>query len=397
VPAHSIVVRPKAKRAIAAGHPWVMIDSLVKPSQPIPLGQVVDLIDAEGKPLAKGLWNPNSKIAVRCYGFGTKFSLDAAFFIQRVQQACDLRDRRHETDNGLAQRLVFSEGDQLSGLIVDRFRDYLVVHQTSAALSCWLPAIVESLAERYRPRGILHLVDAGTAALEGMEETRAWLIGESPKQPIEIVENDLRWLVDLEFGQKTGYYLDQRENRSAVADWISPAARVLDVCTYVGGFALTIAKRHPNTKVLAFDSSPRALVAAQHHAELNGISNVSFERGDFKQHLEKLWELGQRFDAIVLDPPKLAGSRDSIDRAMRAYHRLNHQAVRLIEPGGILATCSCSGRVSRQEFWDMLRGVSKHARREIQLLEQRGPAWDHPVPATCPETDYLKCFICRVL
>ncbi len=394
-----LIVRPRGRGAVLGGHPWVMADSLILPAEPLPVGQLVELTDPQGKVLRRGLFNPHSRLAVRCYGDGPELNLDENFFRQRLELACDFRDGLlgQGQASRAGRRLVFSEGDQLSGLIVDRYADYLVVHQTAAVLTPVLPALLDHLAQRYQPRGMLHWIDPSTALLEGLTATRQWVAGTPPEQPIEIEENGLRWQIDLVAGQKTGYYLDQCDNRVAAARWIPANAHVLDVCTYLGGFALTIARHQPTAKVIAVDSSRRAIGLAQQHATLNGIDNVAFEVADFKDVLEEKLKAGEPFDAIVLDPPKLAGSRDSIERALRAYHRLNFQAVRLLRPGGILITCSCSGRVSREDFSNMLRGVSKQARRAIQILEQRGAAPDHPILATCPETDYLKCFIARVL
>ncbi|MDZ4852669.1 MAG: class I SAM-dependent rRNA methyltransferase [Pirellulaceae bacterium] len=391
-----IVVRPKGRGAVMSGHPWVMADSLVLPSEAIPAGTKVELTMPDGSFLAKGLFNPASRIAVRTYSQKGDQTLDSAFFKQRLDQALRLRESHYFDASRSAVRLVFSEADHLCGLIVDRYGDYIVVQQTAAALTSVMPEMIEHLRERLHPKGILWMVDASTAKLEGIEGFHRWVVGTEPTEPIQIIENDLRFDVDLQSGQKTGYYLDQRDNRAAAARWIPPNSKVLDVCCYVGGFALTIARHCERSEVLGIDTSSRAIEIAKRYAAINELGNVQFEVGDFLKSLEAKQAAGELFDAIVLDPPKLAGSRDSIERALRAYHRLNYSAVRLLRPGGLLVTCSCSGRVSRDDFYRVLRGVSKQSRRSIQILEQRGAAADHPVSTACPETDYLKCFICRV-
>lgn len=379
-----------------ASHPWVMADSLVLPAELFAVGSPVELTMPDGQLLAKGLFNPASRITVRTYTQKPELQLDSAFFQKRLERALELRESQFFKTASSAVRLVFSEADHLSGLIVDQYGDYLVVQQTAAALTAFIPDFIELLRKRLEPKGIVWMVDASTAKLEGIEPKHAWMLGSAPTQPVEIIENELRFEVDLQSGQKTGYYLDQRDNRSAAARWISAGSRVLDVCCYVGGFALTIARHCKDSDVLGIDSSQRAVEAAGRYAAINNLSNARFEVGDFLKTLEAKQGAGEVYDAIVLDPPKMAGSRDSVERALRAYHRMNFTAVRLLRPGGILVTCSCSGRVSRDDFYRVLRGVSKQSRRSIQILEQRGAAPDHPVSTSCPETDYLKCFICRV-
>jgi 23S rRNA (cytosine1962-C5)-methyltransferase len=262
----------------------------------------------------------------------------------------------------------------------------------------YVTAISERLYELYRPMSISLQIDERTAKSEGIEPQIKFLMGSAPAEPVEIVENGLHWRVDLNGGQKTGYYLDQRENRLASVRWIPDHANVLDVCTYIGGFALTIAKNRPNASIMAVDTSEKALQTARDHATLNGVQDrVKFINADFFDYLSAQVDAGATYDAIVLDPPRLASSRDNLQRALAAYHRLNFLALRLLRPGGTLVTCSCSGRVSRHEFRDMLKGVATRVRREIQILEDRGAAADHPSCLSCPETDYLKCIIARVL
>ncbi len=390
------MVRPKGRGAVNAGHPWVMADSLVLPAEPIPVGAAVELTMPDGQLIAKGLANPASRISVRTYTQSTEINLDSDFFQRRLARSIELRNSQFFDATPSAIRLAFSEGDHLSGLIVDRYGDYIVVQQTAAALSQFLPDLIDYLRNSSQPRGIVWMVDASTAKLEGLEAKHQWVFGDAPTRPVEIIENELRFEVDLQSGQKTGYYLDQRDNRAAAARWIPPGSKVLDVCCYVGGFALTIAKHCIDSDVLGIDTSAKAIEAAQRYASINQLINARFEVGDFLKSLEAKQGSGEIYDAIVLDPPKMAGSRDSVDRALRAYHRMNFLAVRLLRPGGILVTCSCSGRINRDDFHRVLRGVSKQSRRSIQILEQRGAAPDHPVSTACPETDYLKCFVCRV-
>jgi 23S rRNA (cytosine1962-C5)-methyltransferase len=213
---------------------------------------------------------------------------------------------------------------------------------------------------------------------------------------VTICQHGVDFRVDFREGQKTGYYLDQRENRRVAAALMS-GRRVLDMCCYTGGFGITAAKIGGAREVLAVDTSAKVIELARANAALNAVDNIRFEVGDCFGVLERLASEGQRFDAIVLDPPRFAGSRGAVERALAAYHRLNRLAVEILAPAGYLVTCSCSAHVVREDFQAMLAGVAQRTRRDIQFLEQRGASTDHPVSATCPETEYLKCFVCRVL
>jgi 23S rRNA (cytosine1962-C5)-methyltransferase len=233
------------------------------------------------------------------------------------------------------------------------------------------------------------------ARTEGIEITPGTRFGRPPAGPLTIVEHGLKYELPWGEGQKTGFYLDQRENRREAARFMA-GRRVLDVCCYSGGFSLCAAALGHARDVLGIDASQRAIDQATHNAGLNGIGNARFQVGDCFETLEQLRAAGERFGAVVLDPPRFARKRTGIDEALRAYHRLNRLAVEVLEPGGILVTCSCSGNVSRDDFFAMLFGVSQKTHREIQVLEVCGAAPDHPVSVTCPENEYLKCFICRV-
>jgi 23S rRNA (cytosine1962-C5)-methyltransferase len=328
--------------------------------------------------------------------------LDEAFWRARLETAVALRQQLGYDDPQGAARLVFSEADGLSGLIVDRYAGHLVVQLTALAMAVRSDMLTSILADVVRPQGIVLRSDRKMAEAEAGEKGSelffardglAW--GEPLPAVTTVRENGLAYQVELGEGQKTGLYLDQRENRQAAARYMRDR-RVLDVCCYVGGFSLAAAATGRARDVLGIDSSQRAVDRARRNAEINGLTNVSFETVECFEKLQALRAAGERFGAVVLDPPRFAGSRHSIDAALQAYHRLNRVAVDVLEPGGILVTCSCSGRVSREDFRKMLSGVAQKTRRDIQLLEQRGAAPDHPVRTSCPETEYLKCFICRV-
>lgn len=396
-PARQVILKQTKKRSFNGRHPWILDHSIHTPISEPRLGEIVELVRDDGKFIGRGLYNPNSRIRLRLYTWDESEVIDSDFFKRRVDRAVEHRSRM-VAKSGSSLRLLFSEADGISGLVADKFGEHIVLQVTSGAILPFVEGISERLYELYRPLSISLQIDGKTAKSEGIEAESKFLVGAMPEEPIEIVENDLKWLVDLQAGQKTGYYLDQRENRAAATRWIPEGANVLDVCTYVGGFALNVAKHCQVSSITAIDSSEKALAAAAAHAKLNGLEDrIEWVQADFFEYLSNQLDSGAKYDAIILDPPRLASSRDHLDRAMAAYHRLNFLAIRMLNPGGTLVTCSCSGRVSRGDFMDMLSGASQRARRELQVLEERGAAPDHPHLLSCPETDYLKCVVARVL
>jgi 23S rRNA (cytosine1962-C5)-methyltransferase len=346
--------------------------------------------------IGRGIYNPSSRIRVRLYQWDQKAELDEAWVLGKLRDACAMRDRRMYAAGSLeCLRLVNSEGDGLSGLIVDQFGDYLVVQVTSYAMNVWLEPILDWLEENRAPKGIQVRVDEKTAANEGLEITSEYVRGAAPEGPIVISDNGVKLIMDPASGQKTGYYLDQRQNRMHAASWIQGGS-MLDICTYSGGFALAACRHGQPERVVAVDSSKAALEQAQKNAAENGFEQIEFVKADCFDYLEKLSSEKATFDSIVLDPPRMAGNRHQISAALRAYHRLNLSAVNLLPRGGLLVTCSCSGRVTRSDFSGMLASVAKRSRRSIQILETHGADFDHPIDVNCPESEYLKCFICRV-
>jgi 23S rRNA (cytosine1962-C5)-methyltransferase len=359
-------------------------------------GDVVDLLSDKGKFIARGVLNRQSRIRVRLYTWDPSESLDEAFWRRRLETAVQFRSQLGFDDRQGAARLVFSEGDGLSGLIVDRYADYLAVQVTSLAIALRLPILVPMLVELTHPRGIVIRTERGVTKAEGLDLRDGPYWGEMPDEPLLIVDQGLTYELDLAEGQKTGFYLDQRENRIAAASYLRDR-RVLDMFCYSGGFSMAASLHGGAREVLGVDTSQKAVTLAWSNAERNGLKNVRFQCGDGFRTMETLVESGERFGGVVLDPPKFARSRGSLDEAMRAYHWLNRLGVALLEPGGILVTCSCSGHVSREDFLYMLVGVAQQTGRQIQVLEQRGPSPDHPINVACLESEYLKCFICRVV
>ncbi|MEX0713526.1 MAG: class I SAM-dependent rRNA methyltransferase [Pirellulales bacterium] len=390
-----VVLKPRKARPFHGRHPWVL-DSAIERVEGGPAnGDVVDLVSDRGQWLARGVFNGRSRIRVRLYTWTESENLDEAFWRRRLQTALRWRERWLGADDA-AVRLVYSEADGLSGLVVDRYAGHLVLEVTALAMAARLDAIKPIVADLARPRGIVLRTERGAVKLEGIELLEGTIWGEPPAGPVFISEHGIRYGVDLETGQKTGFYLDQRDNRKAAAGYVQ-GRRLLDLFCYSGGFALCGKLLGGAAEVWGIDTSAKAIALAKANAELNGASQIRFDVGDAFQSLESLLSENQRFGAVVLDPPKFARNRQAVEQALRAYHQLNRMAVELLEPDGILVTCSCSGHVSREDFLHLLAGVSQRTGRQIQVLEQRGAAADHPVSATCLETEYLKCFICRVV
>lgn len=389
-----VVLKPKKARPFFGRHPWVLDTAIARvEGEPVP-GDVVELVSDQGRFIGRGLFNPHSRLRVRLYTWNPAEALDEAYWRRQLTRAIAWRRELGYDDPAGAARLVFSEADGLSGLIVDRYAQYLTVQVTGLGMARRLPQFIPWLVEALEPRGIVLRHEKGTYQAEGIELDEGLVWGELPEGPVFVSEHGLRYGVDLREGQKTGFYLDQRENRRAAAGYLR-GRRVLDMCAYSGGFGLCALALGGAREVWAIDTSPRAVALIEANAQLNGL-RVRAEEDDCFAGLDRLAGQGERFGGIILDPPKFARSRQSLADALRAYHRLNRRAVDLLDPGGILITCSCSGQVTREDFQEMLAGVAQQSGRPIQILEQRGAAPDHPVSVSCLETEYLKCFICRV-
>lgn len=361
-------------------------------------GDEVALVTDKDEFVAYGLYNPESNITVRLYSWDLATRLDEEFWSRRLDDALRLRREMLRLDApDAACRLVYSEADRLSGLIVDRYADWLIVQFTSLALAKRQDILLRLLQQKLSPAGIWLRTERGIREAEGLEQSDGPLTEAVPPRPLFIAENGLRFGVDIVEGQKTGLFLDQRDNRAQLARYVT-GPRALDLFCYTGGFALNLARLDAVREVLAVDASESALTLARANAELNGLAHkLRFEKTDAFKRVEELCGAGERYDCIILDPPKLARHRKSVPEALRAYHRLNRIAAEMVVPGGLLVTCSCSGHVDRQAFTEMLSGASNASGRHIQILESRGQAPDHPTSVLCAEGDYLQCYICRVV
>ena len=389
-----VVLKPRRARPFFARHPWVFVTSIDRVDGEPKAGDEVELHSHEEKFIGRGLFNPNSAIRVRLYRWDDG-PLDDEYFDSLLGSAVSLRTEILKLDAAAGYRLVSSEGDGISGLTVDRYGRWLVAQFTSLALFARKDAWTRRLMEMTGAEGLLVRTERSTAEQEGLPTPFEATIGTLPAEPIEIVENGLTYWVDPHAGQKTGFFLDQRDNRRAVARYCA-GRRVLDLYCYTGGFALNAVKNGGAASVVGVDGSAVAVEVARHHATLNHLDKVTFEHGDALAVLDAYRSRGETFDVVICDPPKFARSPRGVEDAIKGYLRLNRAALDVLEPNGVLATCSCSGLVDRGLFADMIGQVAELSGRPIQILEQRGQGPDHPVSASCLETEYLKCFICRV-
>jgi 23S rRNA (cytosine1962-C5)-methyltransferase len=397
-----VVLKPRRAQPFFGRHPWVFesaIDGVESNTGEEPeAGTAVQLWSNEGRFIAHGLWNSASTIRVRLYSWQQSEFIDEEFLAARIHDAVQLRRPLFDLENDRTGcRLIFSEADNLSGLTVDFYGGFILVQFTSLALYLRRELIIGILARELTPRGIWLRTEKGMREAEGLEAVDGLIAGDEPPRPLFIDAHGVEYGIDVVQGQKTGFYLDQRDNRMAAARYMS-GRRILDGFCFSGGFGLTALKRGGATAVLGIDSSESALKLATANAELNNVAeHCEFRRGDVRAELESLKEQGATFDAVILDPPRMARSRGGIGRAIKGYSRLNLAGLSLLRPGGILVTCSCSGLVSADEFHEMISNVARTSERTIQILEQHSQPCDHPVSATCAETEYLKMLICRVL
>lgn len=389
-----IILHPRRARPFHGRHPWVYAGAIAAVEGAPADGDVVNLHSHTGQFVARGLYNSRSKIRVRLYTWDADAALDPAFFRRRLEDAIHLRRSLRLDGPGRACRLVFSEGDGLSGCVVDRYDRWLALQFTALGLAQRRDLFVELLVDLLQPAGIYQRTERGIGQLEGLEAADGLVWGAAPPGPIEIEENGVRFLVNLAEGQKTGFYLDQRDNRQAAAR-LARGRRMLDAFCYTGGFGLHAARAGAES-VLGIDQSEPALHLAQENARLNGLENVSFVRGDVFAELADLAEKCERFGLIVLDPPKFARARHAVEEALRGYRRLQTLALRLLEPHGFLLTCCCSGLITMTMLEDLLAQLAAEEKRTVQILDRRGPAADHPVSASCLESHYLKCLIAHV-
>lgn len=383
----SVVITSKGSERLRAGHLWVYRSDVRSASAEA--GSIVRLTDERGRYHGRAFYSDKSQIAVRLLT-REDVPIDRAFLTERIRRAAAYR--KIVVENTETYRVIYGEADLLPSLIVDRYGDYLVVQTLSQSTERIKSLICEILVELFSPKGILERNDPKVRLLEGLEQRVGVLYGDVPDEVVAR-ENGIAFVFDLRNGQKTGSFLDQRENHWAARRYAS--GEVLDCFSYQGGFALTIAGHCGHVE--GVDMAPAALEAARRNQKLNAISNVTFRAANTFDLLKEYDEVGRRFDMIVLDPPAFAKNRDSIPAAQRGYKEINLRAMKLLKPGGYLVTCSCSYHISEPLFLQILAEAANDARKTIAVVERRTQSQDHPILLTVPETHYLKCMILSVL
>ncbi len=391
-----LILKDGKEKSVLLRHPWVFANAIREIRGHADPGDIVKIADKRGNILASGFYNPASSIRVRLFWWGNQ-TVPTSYFQTALNNAVKRRAPLAKASDTNAYRLVFSESDFLPGLIVDRYADVLVLQTLNPGMERLKETLAGHLMELLHPIAVIEKNDADTRKLEGLPVKRGILKGVAPDGPIEILENGHRFLVDLDGGQKTGFYLDQRENRALVARY-AEGKTLLDAFSYTGGFSVYAAAAKA-TRLTRVDTSREALESGKRNLTINGLDAIQDEaiRGNVFQVLRGFRDRGRQFGMIVLDPPKLAATKAHRDRAIRGYKDINLLALKLLKPGGTLATFSCSGGIDADTFVRTLSWAAKDARREVQILHRLHQGPDHPVLLSFPEAAYLKGLFCRVL
>ena len=385
-------LKPREERRLRAGHLWVYsneVDIARTPLAGVAPGSLCRIVDARGKPLGTGYVNPRTLLCARLLTGNADAAIDADWLARRVQSALALRQRLYGAPY---YRLVFGESDGLPGLVVDRYGDVLVAQIGTAGMERLKDAVVEALQAVLSPRGIYLNNTMPVRELEGLP-SYAQAVGEVP-DPVEIDEGGARFAVSLTAGQKTGWFFDQRDNRDALARYV-PGRSVLDVFSYVGGWAVRALKAGA-ASAAAVDSSAPALEGARGNAALNGVTLETIQ-GEALETLRALRQQNRRFDVVVVDPPALIKRKKDLEAGLGHYGALNRAALELVGADGILVSCSCSHPLEMDALQRILLRESRATGRRLSILEQRSQSADHPVHPAIPETRYLKAFFCRVI
>ena len=390
---HKLILKPGREKSLKRRHPWVFSGAVARVQGSPETGETVEIRSAASEFLGIAAYSPKSQIVARVWDWGER-AIDRGFFTGRIAQA--VAQRRALLDGAAtdAVRLVHGESDGLPGVIADRYGDTVVLQLTSAGAERWRDEIADTLMETTGVARVWERSDAEVRALEGLSPVVNALRGEPEPTRIKVSEHGLKFEVDLEHGHKTGFYLDQRDNRQRVRA-LARERDVLDGFCYSGGFALNALVGGAKS-VTAVDSSADALGLARGNAELNRLAQVEWMEGDVFQLLRKFRDGGRQFDLIVLDPPKFAPTAAHAAKAARAYKDINLLAFKLLRPGGLLVTFSCSGGVSADLFQKIVAGAALDAGVDTQIIERRAAGADHPVALNFPEGDYLKGLVCRV-
>ncbi len=388
-----IVLKKGEDRRLRDGHPWVFSNEIKEITGGATPGAAAELFDAGGSFLGTGYYNPRSLIAVRLLSRRREDIDCTEFFSHRLRRALEYRESIYPGEDNY--RVAYGEADFLSGLVVDKYGDYLSLQILSAGMEVRRDFIIAALTELFHPKGIVARNDVGVRTLEGLEEKVEILYGSIPGS-VEVTEHGIRLLVDLMGGQKTGHFLDQRSNHLLLSGYCA-GKDVLDLFCYSGSWALHAAY-YGAKSALGIDISDKAVALAERQADLNGLGNVAkFEAVDAFARLRSLRDEGRRFGVVVLDPPAFVKSKKMLNEALKGYATVNRRAMELLEDGGYLVTCSCSYHLGREQFREILVSAARQAGRTMRLVATGFPSPDHPVLLAAPETDYLKCHLLQAV
>ncbi len=385
------------EKSLLRRHPWVFSGAVQRVEGKALSGETIDILDSQGKWLARGAYSPESQIRARVWTFQQDEEINIDFFIRRLQQAQSWRDWVAQRDGLDGYRLIAGESDGLPGITIDRFQNFLVLQLLSAGAEYQRPALLSALQHCYLECSIYDRSDVAVRKKEGLPLAQGPVLGDLPPELLPITEHGMKLLVDIQQGHKTGFYLDQRDSRLAARNY-SAGRRVLNCFSYTGAFAVS-ALMGGCAQVISVDTSQAALDIARQNVELNKLelNKAEFVRDDVFQLLRNYRAQGEKFDLIIMDPPKFVENKNQLASACRGYKDINMLALQLLNPGGILLSFSCSGLMPTDLFQKILADAAVDAGRDVQFIEQFRQAADHPVIATYPEGLYLKGFACRVM
>lgn len=377
-------------------HPWVFSGAIRKTDKGIKNGDVVAVHNLENEFIAYGLYHDSSRVAIRLLEWHHETRIDEHWWRDRIRKAT--QSRRHLlNEENTTCRLIFAEADFLPGLIADLYGDYISIQVHAAGTERVKDIVVDELAKLFKPKGIYERSDLKSREHEGLEDSNGVKYGQTPPEFVEVVENGIRYHINIIEGQKSGFYCDQRENRLLTAKYVKDKS-VLDCFCYSGGFTLNALQKGAK-EVISVDSSALALETLKQNIALNNLDQAKYAavQADVNKYLRELGEEEKKFDMIILDPPKYAPSRSTLEKASRAYKDLNRRALLLLESGGLLATFSCSGAMDIETFKQVIAWAALDAGKQIQFIRQFHQPEDHPVRASFPEGEYLKGLLVRVV
>lgn len=386
----SVVLKPGREKSVLRRHPWIFSGALAEVRGIPEDGETVSIYSSQGVWLAKGAYSSSSQIRVRIWSWNPEEEITPHFFKERIKKSVKLRDSFADLNRLDAVRLVHAESDGMPGLIVDRYRDTLVMQCLSWGIERWRDVLSDALIDITGINNLYERSDVEVRTLEGLEARTGLVIGENPADLINIAENGIHYLIDVRRGHKTGFYLDQRSNRQIVAQ-LAAGRDVLDCFSYTGGFALASLYGFAKN-VVCIESSDEAIRLAKQNVSANEMNanNIRWIQGNAFQLLRKMRDQGQYFDMVILDPPKFAATAAQTERAARGYKDINLLGFKLLRPGGILITFSCSGGVSIDLFQKIVAGAALDAGVEARIVQRLSQDWDHPVSLNFPEGSYLK-------